>query len=60
VNGKPVTSVNFGHDNVVDITGDLHPGENEIDMTVKNLGEGYTWGFVIIHDDETLGVCEMI
>jgi 3',5'-cyclic AMP phosphodiesterase CpdA len=49
VNGKLITSVNFGQDNLVDITGDLHLGENEINLTVKNLGEGYTWGFEIIH-----------
>jgi parallel beta-helix repeat protein len=60
VNGKLVSSVNFGQDNLVDIAGDLHLGENGINLTVKNLGEGYTYGFEIIHDDETLGACKTI
>ena len=61
VNGKLVSSVNFGQDSgLIDITDDLHLGDNEIHLTVKNLKEGYTYGFDIIHDDGTLEICKWI
>jgi PKD repeat protein len=38
----------------------LHLGENEINLTVKNLGEGYTLGFEILHgpNSETIWFSE--
>ncbi|NQE45414.1 3',5'-cyclic adenosine monophosphate phosphodiesterase CpdA [ANME-1 cluster archaeon GoMg2] len=52
VNGELVSSVNFGQDSgLIDITDDLHLGDNKINLTVKNLKEGYTYGFEILHNE---------
>jgi len=59
VNGDLVKESHFGEEDSgsIDITDKLRLGENEIRFTVENLREGYTYGFEIIADDETRGVC---
>jgi len=55
VNNQIATSVGFGEENTIDITDMLQLGINNIELSVTNFQEGWTYGFEIIHDDKYLG-----